>query len=300
MKAKLVAHIGMHKTGTTHLQKEVFPKINELADWHLSIRSVFSSEEKWTKNVFLSREGLSGACVPEKNLTSRRAGLEKLRTFRKSGYEVRVILFLRAHEDWMRSMFLQRRKKSKLHTKYSLDDYARMSLGANFNGYGDLLEQLLDYPILLIDYDYFSQFPDATEQAIFSFSGIETSKIQNADGKNRQKHLIEKEEERKKHNVSPSHLLQIYSLDLLALTCKIVNKLTIGRINIRPNKARVMPILYKFRIGPTVDKAFKNKDPNILSFYRQDWNNVWDLAKRNSSVTTLKVGGLGISDSGPS
>lgn len=294
MGAKLVAHIGMHKTGTTHLQKEVFPKINELADWDLSINSDFKPEEKWTKNVFLSQEGLSGACMPEKNLIARGAGLEKLRTFKESGYEVRVILTLRAHEDWMRSMFLQKRKQNISYAKYSLDDYAKISLGANLNGYRDLLAELLNYPVLLIDYNYFSQFPDATEQAIFNFSGIKIAKLQNAYGKKSEKNIAlkkkEKEGKRKKHNVSPSHLLQIYCLDLFQLLLKIINKLTAGRINIKHKKARLkfIPIFYRFKIGPTVDKAFRNKDKNILSFYRQDWNNVWDLAKRSNSVTTLK------------
>jgi hypothetical protein len=279
MGAKLIAHIGMHKTGTTHLQKEVFPKINELADWDLSFTSDIKAKEKWTKNVFLSQEGLSGACMPEKNLISREAGLEKLRTFRKSGYEVRVILTLRAHEDWMRSMFLQKRKKNISYAKYSLDDYAKISLGANLNGYRDLLGELLNYPVLLIDYNYFSQFPDATEQAIFNFSGIEIAKLQNANGKKSTKDilLIEKERKRnrkKKHNISPSHLSQIYCLDFFQLTLKLINKLTTGRINIKHQKARLklVPIFYSFKIGPTVDKAFRNKDKNILSFYRQDWN----------------------------
>ena len=279
--ARVIAHIGLHKTGTTYLQKEVLPQIRKLLDWDLVIGAPLESK-KVTKNVLLSAEGLSGACMPQKNLINRKAGLEELSAFKRNGHEVRVVLFLRAHQDQIRSMFLQKRKQNLSHAKWSLDDYARILLGTPFSGYKDLLERLLDYPILLVDYDFFKKFPDATEQGIFSFSGIEIAK--------EFKMSTPPLRSTKKHNVSPSHILQMYVGDFIELTLLLINKLSTGRINIKTKiiRRKLIPILLKFKLGPTVSYTLKNEDEDILNFYKQDWQGVWELAERNESIQTLK------------
>lgn len=54
-----VVHVGIHKTGTTFLQKEVFPKLREahFARWEIDIEEVINEE---SENLIISNESLSG------------------------------------------------------------------------------------------------------------------------------------------------------------------------------------------------------------------------------------------------
>jgi hypothetical protein len=97
----LAFHVGLHKTGTTFLQGEVFPRLNgiQYLRWR-NLEYLIRLDE--TNRYLVSCEGLSGRTFA--GLDERRTGLSRLaQMFPRA----RVIIGVRRHGDFLASLYSQ-------------------------------------------------------------------------------------------------------------------------------------------------------------------------------------------------
>ncbi len=119
----LVWHVGLHKTGSTFLQKEVFPKLQSISNLthhgpyatvKLLKKKLNSSDVKQInsdikkraiKNISLiSCEGLVGAAYPFRPVKDRSEILKDMIKVSK-GFKVRIMLVLRRQDKMMESIY---------------------------------------------------------------------------------------------------------------------------------------------------------------------------------------------------
>lgn len=166
--SKVIIHIGLHKTATSFLQREIFPQIEDVI--YATNNEFFVPWQNQVKNsnkyLFLSYEGFSGN--PWNMTTSKAHGISNctfLESFEKninalSRYfpNASIIVFFRRHGDWVGSLY-----KQYLHEGGTLDfnefyGESRDSLltpsDLIFSSRIKLLQQLFNN-VHIIDYDDF-------------------------------------------------------------------------------------------------------------------------------------------------
>lgn len=105
----VIAHIGMHKTGSTTLQRDLFPKLPnvKLIRGYDAVRSLLPSDGESPFTLLVSDESISatpawgGERSLEENFQDRLAVFHRL--LRPSRY----IVAFRRHSTWIRSMYCQ-------------------------------------------------------------------------------------------------------------------------------------------------------------------------------------------------
>ena len=108
---KVIIHIGMHKTGTSFLQKEVFPKLENTFYAHNNQFFVPWKEQLPinSDNMLLSYEGFSG--FPWDNKQSRNNWLQSfdlnIKQLKKFFPDAIIIIFFRKHGDLITSLYKQ-------------------------------------------------------------------------------------------------------------------------------------------------------------------------------------------------
>ncbi|MDQ0352742.1 hypothetical protein J2R98_002593 [Alkalibacillus filiformis] len=129
MKKKVYLHIGVHKTATTFLQWQVFPKLKGISLVRKSnskkllyriknkklkgedfeeIRQSLEKKRKGDQPLLISYEGFSGSPFSQKKMKSSYQILSDLRNiFPKEEYDVHVILGLRNQVDLMTSLYIE-------------------------------------------------------------------------------------------------------------------------------------------------------------------------------------------------
>ena len=145
-----IVHIGLHKTGSSFLQKHIFSKM---------------------ENVY-SHEGLSGAAVV---LLDAYCDRELLANGIKGKYgDVKIILVLRDKEDWLRSCYAQSIKNSNKFF-HSFDFWSKHIFKKellDFDSYVELLNSLFS-EVLVLQYEELRDSPETFIQKIFDFTGQE-------------------------------------------------------------------------------------------------------------------------------
>jgi len=117
----LFIHVGLHKTGTTFLQNDVFPYLTDVDYIHLDNRFLKESQKKWScQNQLTSSEALSG--YPWKNNRKYRNRYENfenvagkwLGSFENSMCNLsqlfpdsKIIIVFRDHNVWIKSLYKQ-------------------------------------------------------------------------------------------------------------------------------------------------------------------------------------------------
>ncbi|MDD3178667.1 MAG: hypothetical protein PHR26_04060 [Candidatus ainarchaeum sp.] len=106
----IIFHIGLHKTGSTFFQKEIFPKLNlnyvDFTDFKYFNRLIFDDvlyfKKFKLKSGLYSSEHLSGWI--EERVINRKDILDKLYLIQKKS---KIILFIRKQDSLAKSMYLQ-------------------------------------------------------------------------------------------------------------------------------------------------------------------------------------------------
>jgi hypothetical protein len=98
-KEKIFFHVGLHKTGTTFLQRNVFPYIKDLDYYGMDYRG-FKFGKKINKKTLVSHEQLSGK-PQSSNIDNR---IEKLDLIKKHYPNASIIVFTRK-KGWLKSLY---------------------------------------------------------------------------------------------------------------------------------------------------------------------------------------------------
>lgn len=102
---KLVVHIGLHKTGTTFLQEQIFPNIESyqlIRGWN-SIREMVSVYDK-SKTFLISDEGLSGDFI---NGSYKNSYFNNISMIRELFVNPKIIVGFRRHDQFILSLYKQ-------------------------------------------------------------------------------------------------------------------------------------------------------------------------------------------------
>jgi len=137
----VIFHVGLHKTGTTFLQREVFPKIEGL---NYNLYDSDKSEYILDKNGInlISREGFSGLPLASVKLNALDRDLFAYGISKKYP-DARVILGIRNKEDWLKSLYnLYVKGGGYLSYDTWFDNFDKSYL--DFERYIDLLNDLFD------------------------------------------------------------------------------------------------------------------------------------------------------------
>jgi sulfotransferase family protein len=184
-KQKIFIHVGLHKTGTTFLQKKVFPKMHDV-----NLITVFNTEIIGNKNFILcsmlsdikinliSDEALS--CVPySPGITQNRYEIAS-RLYRLFP-NAKIIVTFREKSSWIKSVYKQYHKKD------------RATMGISFDVWYDTIfdKDLLDYKkyelflkglfsdVLVLQYEELKEQPDEFIKKICMFMGVSLPKYEN-------------------------------------------------------------------------------------------------------------------------
>lgn len=139
-KYNIVFHLGLHKTGTTFLQQEIFPKLSGVN------YKVYFNENKYELNDeinLISCESLSGSPTTWINLNVLLRDLIAYGI--KSQFpDAKIIVGFRNKEKWLKSIYTQAVKEGNTNSSYDRW-YAKFDKRhIDFEGYLNLLESLFN------------------------------------------------------------------------------------------------------------------------------------------------------------
>jgi hypothetical protein len=277
--ANVIFHLGMHKTGTTWLQHQLFPdldgvevkrtkSIDEIAG--LIKRSAASNDCSHT--IILS-EVLSGSTSPRREPGSSNAMLKQnLERIAALAPNKRIIIGFREHRSWLQSAFSH--QKAKKSFDMSLPDYVNLYAGDDLLWCRklDLIEERFPsiFPFL---FEELLQSPHVLLEDLCRFIGTPTPP--NLD------ELL-----RRRENVVPrSEVGQRVSRIFKALPSK-------------SKRAKLERKRYAYRVGALFDRYFPSPalslDTELVSAQRQDWNNllrrIGERRRRDFSALLLSSG----------
>ncbi|WP_452221969.1 hypothetical protein [Lacinutrix salivirga] len=106
---RIVIHIGLHKTGTTYIQNEIFPRLKSLTvirAWH-NQRYLINSD--FSKQVIITDEGISGDPWKGEYFKTFKKNIQHLKTLYKNP---KIMFGIRRHDQFILSLY-----KQQLHQK---------------------------------------------------------------------------------------------------------------------------------------------------------------------------------------
>lgn len=133
MKTEVFIHVGLHKTGTTFLQKEVFSKIPNI-NYQEEV-GLETKVEEGKINLF-SNENLDGGSYRLFNRIGQRYTIAN--NLHKLFQNARIIICIRDKKDWLKSAYKQ---YSIAYKSYSFNEYCQRI--------GPEIEDLFDYRYLI-------------------------------------------------------------------------------------------------------------------------------------------------------
>ncbi len=178
---KVYIHIGLPRTGTTWLQKKVFPKLTDVKLFtkynttHNRLNPLFCNLKSEKINLISteSLSGFTGLMKDKKNMVNR---FEKAKILKKIYPNASIILVLRDKNGWTKSMY-----KRYIHKSYrdfatfneykeSIDEY-----DLDFESYVILLKSLFD-DVLVLDFNLLKNDNRRFVKEICDFMDIEVPK----------------------------------------------------------------------------------------------------------------------------
>jgi len=173
MKTEIVIHIGLHKTGTTFLQTEVFPKIPNI-NYQTKV-DLATKVEEGKINLF-SDENLDGGSYRLFNTVEQRYTI--LKNLHRLYPNAKIILCLRDRDKWLKSAYKQYVVAYK---SCSFKEY-KNRLDKDFLNYSMYVKRL-DY--LWVNNVYVCTFEDLQKnpkqfvKGICDFIGVEPPEFEN-------------------------------------------------------------------------------------------------------------------------
>lgn len=173
----IIIHLGLHKTATTFLQKEIFPKLEGVKFFDLSNTeknvSVLTIELDKNKINLISNEELSGR--PYKMSAKQRDIL--LKNLKKVYPNAKIIIGLREKDEWIESLYKQYIKMKPTGTRsYFMEHFDKAYL--DHESYVDLIKSLFD-DVYIYHYEKLKSKPNEFVDGICKFIGVETPKWEN-------------------------------------------------------------------------------------------------------------------------
>jgi hypothetical protein len=302
--------VGLPKTGTTYLQKNVFPSM-----FH-NINTDRSSEcgrflykrllggHEWDKrigdgivydwasecrasNLFVSSEDICGENDPAVDLNLFKNRLKHIHKLKRDGYFVKIIFVVRRHECWLRSAYLDKLKTKKRNWNVkNLDDFALRSGRKEGVSWTLFLQEMLNFELLVLDYDSLLKCPDLFIRDIVDFTcghALSPEYLENIVGCT----LKGVEVEDNKRNVSPKNFLSLrVSRAWVELYFFLNRKVLPFKYSIdRDVERSIRDFLIRSmnRLGNHFenDSDYKLRDPSLVSHMDKDWNDFWGVVKHN-------------------
>ena len=150
MSKDMIIHVGLHKTGTTFLQREVFSKMDNV----YSTESLSGEPYFGFGNAYWNRELLA-------------------KGMREYFGDVKIIVGVRNKEDWVKSVYRQvivSRWYFKSYDYWRKNDFEDIML--DFEGYIDLLKSLFS-EVYVYHYEDLQERPEEFMKGLFDFIGQE-------------------------------------------------------------------------------------------------------------------------------
>jgi len=180
-------HIGLPKTGTTYLQKYVFPKIkgvNYLSPLQIAMPNYILSVEVDDRPLLISDEYLSTNYFVDSKGHMHGSRYTIAENLKKIFPDASIIIVLREKEQWLKSFYLQY-LKSVYRTPISFEKFKK---GLKENGTLDF-EKYIEYlkenfrRVLVLDYEELRINPHGFIKKICDFMGVETPPLHQIERK---------------------------------------------------------------------------------------------------------------------
>ena len=176
--SKIFIHVGLPKTGTTYLQKYVFPKIKNItyvSPLNTSMPNYILSVETDDKPILISDEYLSIHHFIDAKGHLHPSRYTILDNLKKLFPDANIILVLRKKEDWLNSFYVQY-LKSVYRPTISFEEFKR-KLEENgtldFEEYIDYLQKNFER-VLVLNYEELKENPYQFVKKICDFMDIES------------------------------------------------------------------------------------------------------------------------------
>ncbi len=164
----IVIHVGLHRTGSTFLQKEVFPKlqnVNYVYRYNMNSRNqLLAVKLDENKINLISEEGLTRHNFRDDNETSM---IEISNRIYRVFPDARIILVLRDKKEWLNSLY-------KMNCRYSFDSWFDNIFNKDdldFDGYVDHIRGLFS-DVLVLDYGLLRDDPNVFVKQVCDFIGV--------------------------------------------------------------------------------------------------------------------------------
>ena len=169
-------HIGTIKTGTTFLQKDVFPLIKNIKYYHtISLRTVLNISANNDIKTLISDECLSGFHI-EKNKPDLR--IKILNVLKILFPDAKIIITFREQNSFLKSAHNQAYKQRKFHKP--LSEFKQVVDPSWYDW--EYLKEHLKYlwnDVLVLDYDELCKNPNSYIKKICDFMGVSVPKFVN-------------------------------------------------------------------------------------------------------------------------
>jgi len=171
---QIYIHVGLHRTGTTFLQKHVFPKIKGIKYYdrynrfRLNHNFLLSIDDDTDMPILISDEGLSNYNYSDYEECSAYKIADRLRTLFPSA---KIIVVFRKKEEWIRSLynFCIKAGGDKDFESWRNEIFARKDI--DFQEYENYLKNLFD-DVLVLWYEKLKEKPRSFVQDICNFIGV--------------------------------------------------------------------------------------------------------------------------------
>jgi len=172
METKIVIHIGLHKTGTTFLQTQVFPKILNI-NYQTKV-DLTTKVEEGKINLF-SDENLDGGSYRLFNTVEQRYTI--LENLHKLYPNAKIILCIRDKDQWLKSAYKQYVVAYK---SCSFEEYKRR-LDVRFTHYQVYINEIKKYfdAIYICNFEHLKKNPKKFVENICEFIGVQTPEFEN-------------------------------------------------------------------------------------------------------------------------
>ena len=269
---RIVIHIGLHKTGTTYIQNEIFPRLKSLTvirAWH---NQRYLLNANFNNQILITDEGFSGDPWKGDYFETFKKNILKLKLLYKNP---KIIFGIRSHDSFLLSLY-----KQQLHQKHYNDIETLFNIENNGTLKHDDL--LFTDRIKILQQEFSDVFVYSQESLRDKPQDFINNLILFLDINET---LNYEDIPKTKHNVG---VKTIYQVNMLKKLNKFSNKLE--SIKYLPNLYSKRFIKYKLTPRDICQNRLKNKESTpytlpkelhefIIKKYKEDW----DSAKKHIS-----------------
>lgn len=174
----LFIHVGLPKTGTTFLQKNVFPYLDvnyipEYTKFGNLDRRILTFAYQADKPILISDEYLYGRIISSQQKANNVTILKRLKRLYPNA---KIIICFREKKSWLKSIYNQFRKHMSRNVLVkNFDDWYNNYFddeALNFTNYKNLAKELFD-EVLILHYEDLVKDPDNFVKNIADFIGVD-------------------------------------------------------------------------------------------------------------------------------